>query len=39
MRKCTNESEEDTIFVDFMEESAGRNIYIETDYKQRLLMK
>jgi len=39
MRKCTNDLEEDTIFVDFMEESAGRNIYIEIDYKTRMQMK
>lgn len=27
--ECTNENEEDTIFVDFMEESSGKQIYTE----------
>lgn len=39
MRDCTNEEEEDTIFIDFLEESSDQKIYTEVDYKDRLKMK
>lgn len=35
MKKCTNEEEVDTIFVDFLEVNQGRNVYIEVPYKDR----
>lgn len=37
MRDCTNETEEDTIFADFMEESGGK--YVEVHYKDREALK
>ena len=37
MRDCTNETEEDTIFADFMEESGGK--YVEVQYKDREALK
>ena len=39
MRKCTNDEEEDTIFIDFLEENSGRCIYNEVAYKDRKDMK
>jgi dynein heavy chain len=39
MRKATNEEEQDTIFVDFIEENSGRNIYVEVAYKDRKDLK
>lgn len=39
MKKCTNEEEEDTIFVDFMEVNQGKNVYVEVAYKDRAEMK
>jgi hypothetical protein len=39
MKKCTNEEEEDTIFVDFMEINQGKNVYVEVAYKDRHEMK
>lgn len=39
MRECTNEEETDTIFVDFMEESGGKPVYIEIGYKERAQLK
>ncbi len=39
-RDCTNEAEEDTIFVDFMEEeNAGRSVYKEVEYQERAALK
>lgn len=35
MKDCTNEEEEDTIFVDFFEDSQSGNVYTEVDYKDR----
>ena len=35
MKEVTNEQEQDTIFVDFFDESQNRQIYIEVGYKQR----
>lgn len=37
MRDCSNETEEDTIFADFMEESGGK--YVEVPYKDREMLK
>jgi dynein heavy chain len=37
MKDCTNETEEDTIFADFMEESGGK--YVEVGYKDRDQLK
>lgn len=37
MKECSNETEEDTIFADFMEESGGK--YVEIAYKDREAMK
>lgn len=39
MRECTNEEEADTIFIDFMEESGGKPVYIEIGYKERSQLK
>jgi len=39
MRKATNDEEQDTIFVDFLEENSGRNIYVEVPYKDRKDLK
>lgn len=35
MKECTNQEEEDTLFVDFFDETQNRQIYIEVPYKQR----
>ena len=35
MKECTDNDENDTIFVDFFDESQSRQIYIEVPYKQR----
>lgn len=37
MKECTNEVDEETIFVDFMEETGGK--YVEVAYKDRDIMK
>ena len=35
MKECTDNDENDAIFVDFLDESQGRRIYIEVPIKQR----
>lgn len=35
IKEVTNNEEQDTIFVDFFDESQNRQIYIEVPYKQR----
>lgn len=39
MKKCTNDIEEDTIFIDFLEVNQGKNVYVEVPYKDRGEMK
>ena len=38
MKECTNEKEEDTIFVDFFDENAP-NVYQEIGYNDRAKLK
>jgi dynein heavy chain len=39
MKECTNDMEEDTVFVDFLEESQGKPVYNEVHYKDREMLK
>jgi len=39
MKDVTNEDHEETIFVDFMEESGGNQKYVEVAYKLRSDLK
>lgn len=39
MKECTNEDESDTIFVDFMEQSSGKPVYIEISQKEKIVLK
>jgi dynein heavy chain len=38
MRECTNENEDDTIFIDFFDENAP-NVYQEVSYAERQKLK
>jgi len=38
MKECTNENEEDSIFVDFFDENAP-NVYQEVGYNERIKLK
>jgi len=38
MKECTNEKEEDTIFIDFLDENAP-NVYQEVSYHDRSKLK
>jgi hypothetical protein len=35
MKECTDDDEQDTIFIDFLEESSGTQVYTEVDSKDR----
>ena len=39
MKECSNDEYEDTIFIDFMEESGGNQKYVECIYKDRVDLK
>lgn len=39
IKECTDHDENDSIFVDFFDESQSRQIYIEVPFKQREEMK